>query len=105
MPTYGYRCKSCGHQFEEWQKISEEPLVVCPSCKEHTLIRVIGGGAGLIFKGSGFYHTDYKKASSKTKEPSTGAEKKPETSDTPKPGKPVDGKTASQQTKNTKSEH
>ena len=88
MPTYAYGCKSCGHQFEEWQKISEESLVICPSCKEHTLVRVIGGGAGLIFKGSGFYLTDYKKEGSKGK---TGEEDKktdkPSESKTTKPSK------------------
>ena len=63
MPTYTYRCKSCGHEFDELQKFSEERLVRCPSCNNDTLIRVIGGGAGLVFKGSGFYLTDYKKKS------------------------------------------
>jgi len=67
MPTYTYRCKSCGHHFDEWQKISDEPLVTCPSCNSNTLARVIAGGAGLIFKGSGFYLTDYKKNGSKNK--------------------------------------
>lgn len=76
MPTYGYRCKSCGHQFDEWQKISDEPLVACPSCKNHSLIRVIGGGAGLIFKGTGFYQTDYKKSPASKKD--SNDEKKPE---------------------------
>ena len=104
MPTYEYECSACGHRFEKFQLMKAEPIKECPVCKG-AVRKLISGGGGIIFKGSGFYHTDYKKASSKTKEPSTGAEKKPETSDTPKPGKPVDGKTASQQTKNTKSEH
>ncbi|MBI1804128.1 MAG: zinc ribbon domain-containing protein [Ignavibacteriae bacterium] len=64
MPTYAYQCKSCNHEFEEFQSISEPPLVECPSCKKHTVIRIIGAGAGLVFKGSGFYLTDYKKTSS-----------------------------------------
>jgi len=62
MPTYGYRCKSCSYEFDEFQKITDNPLVQCPSCKKHTLARVIGGGAGLVFKGSGFYLTDYKRS-------------------------------------------
>ncbi len=64
MPTYAYRCKSCHHEFEELQKITENPLVVCPSCNKPTLVRLIHGGAGVHFKGSGFYQTDYKKSGS-----------------------------------------
>jgi putative FmdB family regulatory protein len=59
MPTYQYRCPTCKHEFEEFQSMSEEPIRVCPKCKGETH-RVISGGAGLIFKGSGFYITDYK---------------------------------------------
>src|SRR6266581_3895342 len=65
MPTYGYRCKSCAYEFDEFQKITDAPLVHCPSCKKETLVRIIGGGAGLVFKGSGFYLTDYKKKTDK----------------------------------------
>jgi|SRR5689334_15538535 len=64
MPTYAYRCKSCSHEFEELQRIADEPLKVCPNCHKPALVRIIGGGAGLHFKGSGFYLTDYKKSSS-----------------------------------------
>jgi len=60
MPTYHYRCKSCRHEFEELEKMSDPPLVVCPECHKHSLSRLIGGGTGLVFKGSGFYITDYK---------------------------------------------
>src|ERR1041385_7677302 len=63
MPTYAYRCNSCQHEFEELQKFSEAPLVTCPVCHKDSLVRMIGGGAGLVFKGSGFYSTDYKKSS------------------------------------------
>lgn len=62
MPTYHYRCKSCGHEFEEFQSMSEDALTLCPECGKHRLVRVISG-AGLVFKGSGFYLTDYKKPS------------------------------------------
>jgi putative FmdB family regulatory protein len=61
MPTYQYRCKQCGHELEEYQQITEDPLVHCPRCHTDNLVRVVGAGAGLIFKGSGFYLTDYKK--------------------------------------------
>src|SRR5215467_12183453 len=60
MPTYAYRCKNCSHEFEELQKISEPPLTRCPVCGKDALVRIISGGAGLVFKGSGFYQTDYK---------------------------------------------
>jgi putative FmdB family regulatory protein len=63
MPTYQYTCKMCGHLMEEFQSITEPPLVHCPKCKTDNLVRSIGAGAGLIFKGSGFYLTDYKKNS------------------------------------------
>ena len=62
MPTYEYQCKMCGHQMEEFQSMSEEPLKHCPECGTDNLVRVLGTGAGLIFKGTGFYLTDYKKS-------------------------------------------
>lgn len=62
MPTYEYQCKVCGNTLEEFQSITEEPLKHCPKCNNDSLVRVIGTGAGLIFKGTGFYLTDYKKS-------------------------------------------
>jgi len=59
MPNYKYECK-CGHSFTVFQGMSEKHLNECPSCKELSLKRLIGGGIGVIFKGSGFYTTDYK---------------------------------------------
>ena len=67
MPIYEYLCKNCGFTLEELQSIKEKPLVKCPSCGKDTLARLIGGGGSIIFKGSGFYHTDYKKSSDKKK--------------------------------------
>jgi putative FmdB family regulatory protein len=62
MPTYSYRCTSCKHELEAFQKITDEPLVICPKCEKHSLERGFGGGQALFqFKGSGFYQTDYKK--------------------------------------------
>jgi putative FmdB family regulatory protein len=63
MPTYQYQCRNCGHELEEFQSITEAPLTHCPECNTESLLRVLGAGAGLIFKGSGFYLTDYKKSS------------------------------------------
>ncbi len=61
MPTYEYECPDCGVRFEEFQSITAEPVKDCPSCGEHNVKRLISAGAGLIFKGSGFYETDYKR--------------------------------------------
>ena len=63
MPTYQYECGDCGHQFEIMQSIAGEKLKKCPSCEKNMLHRLIGRGAGIIFKGSGFYETDYKNKS------------------------------------------
>ena len=59
MPTYEYKCLDCGIQFERFQSITEDPIQECPECSGQTK-RLIGAGAGLIFKGSGFYITDYR---------------------------------------------
>ncbi|KIC74314.1 hypothetical protein DB44_AL00080 [Candidatus Protochlamydia amoebophila] len=59
MPHYDYCCTSCGYQEEVFQKISEEPLKTCPSCRQNNFQRQPGGGVGLHFKGTGFYITDY----------------------------------------------
>jgi putative FmdB family regulatory protein len=64
MPTYDYECGKCGHKFEAFQNITADPLRKCPECGKHGLQRLIGAGAGIIFRGSGFYITDYKKRSS-----------------------------------------
>jgi putative FmdB family regulatory protein len=65
MPTYDYRCNACGHTFEEFQSFSEKTLKKCPQCKKNKLQRLFGIGAGVIFKGSGFYETDYRSDSYK----------------------------------------
>ncbi|MDR3110798.1 MAG: zinc ribbon domain-containing protein [Planctomycetaceae bacterium] len=65
MPTYEYRCSNCGHQLEEFQYISDEPLTKCPACKKNRLKRLISGGGAVVFKGSGFYQTDYRSESYK----------------------------------------
>ncbi len=73
MPSYDYRCSACEHEFEEFQSISAEPLRVCPSCGEATLKRLVGGGIGIIFKGSGFYVTDNKGSKTSASNGSNGA--------------------------------
>jgi len=65
MPTYDYVCDACGHEFEEFQYIKEEHLKKCPQCKKMKLRRLIGAGGGIVFKGSGFYQTDYRSESYK----------------------------------------
>jgi len=60
MPTYDYECSACGNQWELFQSITAKPLKKCPACRRPTARRLIGTGAGLIFKGSGFYITDYR---------------------------------------------
>jgi putative FmdB family regulatory protein len=62
MPTYDYVCDACGHAFEHFQGINEPLLLKCPECSRRKLRRLIGTGAGVVFKGSGFYETDYKRA-------------------------------------------
>jgi putative FmdB family regulatory protein len=62
MPTYAYKCKACKREFEREQKFADDPLVKCPYCKKLKLVRLISS-SGLVFKGSGFYLTDYKKRS------------------------------------------
>ncbi len=63
MPTYEYQCQACDYTFEEFQSMSEPPLQKCPKCGKNSLRRLIGTGMGIIFKGSGFYETDYKRKS------------------------------------------
>ncbi len=102
MPTYEYICEKCGHQFERFQSISANPLEVCPKelCSQDRwgkgkVKRAISGGAGLIFKGSGFYITDYRSENYKQaakKDASSKTESKPSGSDTKSsPAKPDSG--------------
>ncbi|MGB9742616.1 MAG: FmdB family zinc ribbon protein [candidate division WOR-3 bacterium] len=79
MPTYEYRCRKCGYRFSQFQRITEPPVKRCPKCRANGQVeRLISGGAGLIFKGSGFYITDYrqKPAEAKKDKGETGANQK-----------------------------
>lgn len=75
MPTYDYECKACGHTFEKFQSITASAVRKCPECGKLKVKRLIGAGAGVIFKGSGFYQTDYRsdgyKADAEKDKPST----------------------------------
>ena len=75
MPTYEYRCPYCHELVEAFQRMSDAPLTVCPHCKKEGLARIVSGGAGVIYKGEGWYVTDYSKKSSGGKETDTGKEK------------------------------
>jgi putative FmdB family regulatory protein len=80
MPTYDYICDACGHEFEAFESIKADPQTVCPDCSESTLRRKIGPGAAILFKGSGFYQTDYRSDSYKQK---AAADKPADTSSKP----------------------
>ncbi len=75
MPTYEYRCDACGHEFEKFQSIKAGPIRKCPECGKLKVKRLISAGAGFIFKGSGFYITDYRsegyKQAAKSDKPSS----------------------------------
>jgi putative FmdB family regulatory protein len=84
MPTYEYECGACGHRFEKYQTMTEKAVKKCPKCGKAKAERIISGGAGVLFKGSGFYQTDYrskgyKDAAQKDKahSPSSGSQSKP----------------------------
>ena len=99
MPTYDYECRACGHRFDELQSFSEPPLTKCPACKKNKLERLFGGGGAIIFKGSGFYETDYRRAGTNGKADADGAktETKAEAPAAPAEGAPApaaDGKSA-----------
>jgi len=105
MPTYEYECEKCGHQFDKFQPIADKPLAVCPKELCHLkkwgkgkVKKLIGAGAGLIFKGSGFYITDYR--SEKYKE----AAKKESAASTPSSTEGKSGSSAASETKTPKTE-
>jgi putative FmdB family regulatory protein len=77
MPTYSYRCPKCEHTYDKFQKITDQTRATCPECATPGE-RVITGGAGVVFKGSGFYETDYKRAGEKKAPVPKPPEKKPD---------------------------
>ncbi|MCE9532955.1 MAG: zinc ribbon domain-containing protein [Planctomycetes bacterium] len=92
MPTYDYVCDACNHRFEEMQSFSAEILKTCPSCGQDKLRRLFGTGAAILFKGGGFYETDYRsdsyKTSAKSDADSGKPAEKPASSDKPAGGTP-----------------
>ncbi len=76
MPTYDYQCQACGHNWELFQSMNDSPVKSCPKCKKRKAKRLLGMGAGIIFKGTGFYETDYKNKSSEKKEGNSKSEEK-----------------------------
>ena len=92
MPTYDYLCDACGHKFEHFQSINDPHLKKCPECKKNKLRRLIGAGAAVMFKGSGFYTTDYRSDSYKQKA----------AADKPSESKPAETKSESKPEKKAK---
>ena len=76
MPIYGYRCANCGNQFEVYQKMSDEPIQTCPKCQGQ--VTKVLYPSGVVFKGSGYYSTDYKASSSNGSSSGSSTESKPE---------------------------
>jgi putative FmdB family regulatory protein len=95
MPTYEYKCSACEHTFERFQSITAEPVKRCPECGKAKVKRLLGTGAGLIFKGSGFYITDYRdssykeKAKSESSSSSSSGESKSDSSSSKAESKPA----------------
>ena len=106
MPTYDYVCAACGHKFEHFQSMTSRRLRKCPACGKQKLERLVGSGAGVIFKGSGFYETDYKRAGKPggdadgkpAAKPDANSDAKPETKPETKPTAKSDGASAPKST-------
>lgn len=98
MPTYDYKCKSCGHTWELFQSMSAKHVKACPACGKKTAERLIGTGAALLFKGSGFYQTDYRsegyKKSAEADKKSSSGESGGSGNDSSKETKPAESKPA-----------
>ncbi len=100
MPTYDYVCDACEHAFEEFQGFNDEVLSKCPKCGKKKLRRLFGSGAAILFKGSGFYETDYRSESYKTAAKKDQDAGKPATTDT-KTGDGTAGKSDTSSTAET----
>src|ERR1700716_2847239 len=95
MPTYEYKCDACGHTFEKFQSITAAPIKKCPVCGKSKVRRLIGSGAGMIFKGSGFYTPDYRPKSYKNAAKAETAKKGDGKSDGKPESKPAETKAES----------
>jgi len=107
MPTYEYQCDACEHNFDEFQSINDKPLKKCPKCGKPKLRRVFGAGAAIIFKGSGFYQTDYRsesyKAAAKADQESSKSDKSSTDGKADTWAKETDAKPAKSKEKSAKS--
>ena len=98
MPTYDYECDACGHEWELFQRIVEDAIKKCPECKKKKARRLFGTGAAIMFKGSGFYETDYRsdsykkgaKAAKEKKKSDSGSSDSKSKSESSKPKKSSD---------------
>ena len=105
MPTYDYRCNACGHTFEEMQKFSDPVLTKCPECGKKKLERLFGTGAAVLFKGSGFYETDYRSDNYKSSAKADAEASKPATpASTDAASKPAGGNDKTSTPKKSKSD-
>ena len=108
MPTYDYKCDNCGHELETFQSITAKPLRKCPACGKLKLKRLLGTGAGLIFKGSGFYETDYRsesyKKAAESEKPKSDTSKTDTKTETKSETKKAADKPASKTTSKNKSD-
>ncbi len=98
MPTYDYECDACGHRFEAFQSMMDDALTVCPECSEKMLRRLITGGTGVIFRGSGFYVNDSKKGGSSSSSPKKEQKEQKEQSSTTDSGSSKDTKNSEKKT-------
>lgn len=92
MPTYDYQCDACSHRYEQWQSFADAKLTTCPACGAESLRRLFGSGAAILFKGSGFYETDYRRPDADRKAEQAG--KKTGDPDAPKADTKTDAKPA-----------
>ncbi len=103
MPTYEYVCDACGHNFDELQSFSDEPLKKCPKCGKNKLRRLFGTGAAVLFKGSGFYETDYRSESYKEAQKKESEATKPAAADAGKAASTEAAKPAAADSSSSKS--
>lgn len=105
MPTYEYRCEACQHEFEQFQSMTAKPVRKCPECGKLKVRRLISTGAGIIFKGSGFYETDYRSKSyhDAAKADKEAGKKTTESTDSGKADKTESKSTGDSSTRSTKS--